>query len=1682
MRMRSVRGNPQQHVSRGINQLLMLIFATLMLGGAVFAQTENTRPVPSMQDPVRGQYTPNDYQNFLQREKNGEVPQQRGPVYSKASGDALSISNLADVLVNNNAGATGTAGFTQSETSILAFGNTVVAGFNDSGSNAGGSNKFTGWSWSTDGGATFTDGGTLPTNPGGDAGDPVLARNESTGRIYYSTLGFTVSTIQVFRSDDNGVTWTAPVNGTPGGSSEDKQWMTVDNFPGAGNGNVYILSRRFGSGPGIYFFRSTDNGNTFGPNLGTLITSGAQGAFVAVGPDHSIYAFWWGGTTILMRKSTDQGATFGPTVTVATGLVGGTNGDLALTGIRQGTVTASSFRSNSFPHAAVNPVSGHVYVTFNDNPAGTDKADVYLVMSSDGGATWSARTRVNDDATTTDQWQPTLAVTPDGLTLGVFYSSRQEDPANNLFKYYGRTAVISGSTLTFFPSFAISDVASLPEFGRDSVVNSTYMGDYNHAAATPGYFHVLWSDNRDDLAGGAPRKDPNIYYERIQVGLQSGPNITISPANVSFGSVAVTATAGPSVITVLNTGDAPLTVSSITSPAADFSLTVPALPAVIPSLGSIALSASFAPVGLGAQNSSFTITSNAVNTPVAIVNLSGTGVTNIAVSPLSVSFGDVPVGQTGAPASVTVQNNGGVNLTISAISTPAGDFSLSHPALPLVLPPLGNATLDVSFSPTSAGLQSSSFDIASDAIGTPTVTVNLDGNGIIAPANDLCVNAIPVDCGMSIDGTTVLATFDNVGTCGTSNTAPGVWYTVQGTGAPISVETCAAASYDTKISVFSGSCGALVCVGGNDDACSLRSRVTFPSVSGTTYYVLVHGFLSATGTFTLSVSSCPAEIAVAPDSLVIVAPLNSTAAGQLTISNPAGAGALDLLWTAYSAGTNGPGNGLVSVPSYDGVNREPLYQITEQTMQALSAAHLPGVIRNALATLVNAPPANKDDFRQSVVAVIGEERTNEIALVLFENSIVWIEDESGKESAATGSIVSLAAVGSLPSDGIFAAGGPDAFGYEFIDSDEPGGPTFSWIDITGTGTAVTLSDDSSVLVPLPFVFPFYGAAKTDVRIGSNGYLTFGTSGSTFSNTDIPNAANPNDIICPFWDDLNPSTGGTVHYFSSPTQFIVQYTNIKRFGTSTGPNTFEVVLNADGSILLQYLDMQSLLTSATVGIENSTGTVGLKAVFNGAYIHNNLAVSIALPPPCSWITSVVPSAGTVPAGGSQLVTVNVDATGLLLGIYGCEVVINSNAVNTARVVVPVTLIVGTPTERIDDLIAKILALRAAGVLNDGQANSMIVKLQAAKSSIQRGKPNTAINQLNAFVNEVNAYMNAGTLTAQQGGQLIDCAQRHHQPAAGRQHDGQAQLGRHQCGAGELRSEPERSEPLQPHHRNPLRATAGGQRDPERLQRDGSAGEDAGVRSAECWVPQHPVGRHEQRRVEGRQRNLHVPDSDWNLRAGEEDDHDEVGATGAEFVIVEGPSHANVRRPLSILAIDRAVSGGGAPSRFSDLPAPDEAHGARGLPERFLDAIEDVLDVFGFRCVPEREAYGAVGLVRRHPHGEQRVGGFRVARLAGGARRKVDAATIEVEHQRLTANLRQGDAERVGETRGLGTVAVRTGNQSHDSRFQSVAQRGHPLHLAGRQAALRELASLARIRRFPERSRSPRADLAPVRRRG
>jgi hypothetical protein len=74
------------------------------------------------------------------------------------------------------------------------------------------------------------------------------------------------------------------------------------------------------------------------------------------------------------------------------------------------------------------------------------------------------------------------------------------------------------------------------------------------------------------------------------------------------------------------------------------------------------------------------------------------------------------------------------------------------------------------------------------------------------------------------------------------------------------VGTCGATNFDSKVSIFTGTCESLVCVAGNDDApgCAGNSSVVvFPSEAGVNYFVLVHGYNQSQGTFTLSATCAP---------------------------------------------------------------------------------------------------------------------------------------------------------------------------------------------------------------------------------------------------------------------------------------------------------------------------------------------------------------------------------------------------------------------------------------------------------------------------------------------------------------------------------------------------------------------------------------------------------------------------------------------------------------------------------------------------------------------------------------------------------------------------------------------------------------------------------------------------------
>jgi hypothetical protein len=83
-----------------------------------------------------------------------------------------------------------------------------------------------------------------------------------------------------------------------------------------------------------------------------------------------------------------------------------------------------------------------------------------------------------------------------------------------------------------------------------------------------------------------------------------------------------------------------------------------------------------------------------------------------------------------------------------------------------------------------------------------------------------------------------------------------------GNGNTLQASLCEGASYDTRLSIYEGTCDtdsleSLQCVDGNDDFCGPYSLVAWLSEAGKEYFILVHGYQQDVGEFKLSVLSIP---------------------------------------------------------------------------------------------------------------------------------------------------------------------------------------------------------------------------------------------------------------------------------------------------------------------------------------------------------------------------------------------------------------------------------------------------------------------------------------------------------------------------------------------------------------------------------------------------------------------------------------------------------------------------------------------------------------------------------------------------------------------------------------------------------------------------------------------------------
>ncbi|MEE2681734.1 MAG: hypothetical protein VX641_05105, partial [Planctomycetota bacterium] len=133
------------------------------------------------------------------------------------------------------------------------------------------------------------------------------------------------------------------------------------------------------------------------------------------------------------------------------------------------------------------------------------------------------------------------------------------------------------------------------------------------------------------------------------------------------------------------------------------------------------------------------------------------------------------------------------------------------------------------------------------------------------------------------------------------------------------------------------------------------------------------------------------------------------------------------------------------------------------------------------------------------------------------------------------------------------------------------------------GTTISLTDDDSELLPLPFTFDFYGTGYTSVYVGSNGYLTFGAPDTAYTESIEGHFEFPR--IAPLFDDLNPSAGGTVNARTVGDSVAITWSDVPEYSTSNS-NSFQVVLEASGEFTVTWLGIAA--TDAVVGISAGAG--------------------------------------------------------------------------------------------------------------------------------------------------------------------------------------------------------------------------------------------------------------------------------------------------------------------------------------------------------------------------------------------------------------------------------------------------------------------------------------------------------------
>jgi pre-peptidase len=360
--------------------------------------------------------------------------------------------------------------------------------------------------YSSDGGVTWGQ-SNLPL-ASGDAfhSDPTVEWT-SDGTAWSSTMGInsgqTVLKVQSYRSTNGGATWT--FDGTISGSqtNTDKQMEWADHSGSSAfanniyviwhNGNPAFMNRRTASGWGTPI--QVSDSQATGTCIGADVKTNSSGDVFGFFPDT-------GSRGIYVAKSTNGGTSYAAPVKLVTtydsydiGVPSFSSRRILLY------VSGGAYRNGTTNnvYALWTDLSGDTGCTTATNEPGTNasstcKTRIWFSRSTDGGATWSARVKINNQSSLNDQFNQFLAVDETNGTLGAIYYDTVADSTRKKVDVYYQMSSDGGVTWQS-PVKVTTAMTDETVAGADS---GNQFGDYNSLSGYANSFFPSWTDRRNN--------------------------------------------------------------------------------------------------------------------------------------------------------------------------------------------------------------------------------------------------------------------------------------------------------------------------------------------------------------------------------------------------------------------------------------------------------------------------------------------------------------------------------------------------------------------------------------------------------------------------------------------------------------------------------------------------------------------------------------------------------------------------------------------------------------------------------------------------------------------------------------------------------------------------------------------------------------------------------------------------------------------------------------------------------------------------------------------------------------------------------------------------------------------------------------------------------------------------------